>query len=81
MKLTAQKKYELGIRGALNGGEGMKCPIIVAARASQHLTRDSQASDCLQEECAWWSKSFELCDINILAQELWLIRQRLEERK
>ena len=59
----------------------MKCPLIKVDDHERSGYPVPIAPECLKEECAWWSKSFELCDINILCQELYELRETLRDMR
>ena len=46
----------------------MKCPLIMAARASQFFTRKSPETDCIREECAWYDETVECCALVALVR-------------
>lgn len=59
----------------------MKCPLSNHGLHPSAVGERMSPDHCLKEEYAWWSKSFEKCDINILVQELWELRQVITEIK
>ena len=45
----------------------MKCPLFESMRYIPHYQGTEQATDCLQEECAWWHKKWDHCALLSIA--------------
>lgn len=40
----------------------MKCPLLLISSPGLGRREDTTASDCLKEECDWFSKELQQCD-------------------
>jgi len=57
----------------------MKCPVLqIGVIAGQPIAKKSD-SDCLKEECAWWSEEHSQCDPTGLLPWLIHIESRLSD--
>ena len=48
----------------------MKCPLFHRPKLDWHGRTSYQTGDCLEEECAWWDPSLNLCCVRTIAGKL-----------
>lgn len=48
----------------------MKCPLFVQVLEQKGGLYDSQAMSCLQEGCAWWEETQDLCSVKEMGRAL-----------
>lgn len=56
----------------------MFCPLLWIAKPEVDIGLSSE-HDCLKEECAWWNKGEEACEILILGCAIEAISDSLED--
>lgn len=57
----------------------MKCPLSAKIDYMTGDTLHTTWSECLKEECAWWSSLHGWCDMNSIAQSLWELKNALRD--
>jgi len=45
----------------------MKCPLFATFDKRTQMGEESDHSECLQEECAWWDQVYGLCTVLALS--------------